>query len=283
MKSRQAPQTTTASAEVLPQQAAVQSEQQQLGNAEVQARMGQGEEQEAPAPGLNAERPAAGALDRTRPTGAAVDATIRGNLIAKVKASAASEKLWNEVVRMRGDENVPLKWSDKGSYHQAGSISLDRHKSEAELWGTIVHELQHLHTYLSGKSGNVRKDSRDSYVSKSMEDEYKAVAKGYVAQLQQGERKVGQAGHAEFVAYLKKNHDDLLGADLMGGKGAGFFERMFGSKDRRAKTDWAAVEKVAYNWAKEQFASGKWAPSTSSMKGQTYMDYYGSFWDSIHP
>src|SRR5690606_32235200 len=133
----------------------------------------------------------------------------RDPLFAQLRTSPRASGLMDEVEEERGDLAFPLKWSDRGSYHSAGSIWLSRHQDAGAWFSTMAHELVHLLTHISGRAADARTMNREAFVNGKMEDEINAQALAFVACLQTGSNQ-GGAGFLEFVTWLRQNHADIM-------------------------------------------------------------------------
>ncbi|MBN2801240.1 MAG: hypothetical protein JXX28_19020 [Deltaproteobacteria bacterium] len=259
-----------------PAQSVGNTSQDLLGNAAMVAQMKE-PEVEAPAPdksGLSAAE-----LEKQRPVNGDVDSGTRQRLMDRLNGAPETVQVLADIKKLRGDLNFALKWSDRGSYHKSGSISLDRHAAEDAMFATMSHELVHLHTHLSGKQGSIKRDDRDTYVTKMMDDEIKAQTTAFVSLLQSGVTKqASSAGFDEFYKLLTSKHKDLLGPELRG-SGGGLLAFFSQSESGPAKTDWDGVKNVAKEFLTSKFKGGGWVTSNT---GDNYYDYYGGFWDQQH-
>ena len=265
MKQRQPQASAPGTAPVGTAPTAEPDAQSQYGNAFLGEQLADQDEEHdhghshEPAPG----DAAGGAdLDATRPVNGDVPAATRDAVIASVSATARGATLVDAIRTARGDLSIPTKWSDQGTYHQRGSIFLDRHSDESHWQGSMAHELVHLLTFVSGQAANAATMTRDAFIAAKMTDEINAQATAYVVLMQSG-RLEGETGLAEFSDWLAANHPDLAvspGADT-------------------ADAHWSEVSALATTWLEDKYRT-EW---TTSNTHENYYIYWGNYWDGVNP
>ncbi len=205
-------------------------------------------------------RPGDPANEVARRPGDRVPNHIRAELLGQVQQSPSMLEILREI----GTTDIPMFWSDRGSYHRAGDIFLDL--DEDDLLGTLMHELEHLRTYETGEGGNVRRMSREDYVASKLAEETRAHAQTYVGLMELGiERDRDTAGFDAFRNYLRRTAPELLQRDQNPGVAA-------------VQSD--LILQHATAWVHANFQNNDaWKTSNT---GENYGDYYGSFWDQVH-
>ena len=197
-------------------------------------------------------------MDRDRPVDGAVDAATRKKVMDTLEAAPRTKTLLDDITKLRGDLNFDMKWSNQGTYHTTGAISLDRNKNYVTWSTSLAHELVHLHTFLSGKAADIKAMSREDFVKAKMEDEINAQATSYVALLQQGKKTSTAKGFGAFRAHLEKDHAKTL-----------------------TDSDWAEIERLAKVWLEDKYRNdATWQTSNTH---ENYYDYWGKAWDKAHP
>jgi hypothetical protein len=196
-------------------------------------------------------------LEKSRPVGGDVDADTRKKAMDELEAAPRSKAILDDIKKLRGDLAFAMKWSNQGTFHSAGSISLDRNKNYANWFAGMAHEIVHLHTFLAGKAADIKTMTREDFVKAKMDDEINAHAASYVALLQSGKETAPAKGYAEFRAYLAKDAAKAL-----------------------TDKDWTEIERLAKAWLETRYKTD--ASWTTSNTHENYYDYWGKAWDAEH-
>jgi hypothetical protein len=197
-------------------------------------------------------------MGRTRPVGGSVDVETRVRVIEALLAAPRSRAILDEIARLRGNLDFPVKWSAQGGYHRTGEIWLDRTKNEAHWLKSMAHEITHLQTFLAGRAANITMMSRGDYVNAKMTDEIEAHAASYVALLQLGALTAPAQGFAEFRRHLARQLPTAV-----------------------RKGRWSDVEGLAKRWVEQRYRTDPaWRTANT---GENYYDYWGAAWDRAHP
>ena len=201
-----------------------------------------------------------GDLDRTRPVGGAIPADIKRRVMDAVRGSPRMQALLQEIAD-NGGADFGMKWSSRGTYHSAGEIWLDRSWSEGAWVTTMCHELSHLLDFRRGRMPNIRTDTRDAFVRVQMEQEIRAHAINYVAQIElEG---AGSAPGAQPLGFAE-------------------FKTHLAAEEQRAHQCFTSshVQRVAETWLAEQYRTNP--AFTTSNTNENYYDYWGRAWDEAH-
>ncbi len=196
-------------------------------------------------------------MEKTRAVGSDVDADTRKKAMDGLAAAPRSKEILDDIKKLRGDLAFPMKWSNQGTFHGAGTISLDRNTNYEDWFAGMAHEIVHLHTFLAGKAADIKTMTREDFVKAKMEDEINAHAASYVALMQSGKETAPAKGYAEFRTHLKTALPDAL-----------------------KNKDWPAIETSAKKWLEERYKTD--ASWTTSNTHENYYDYWGKAWDKEH-
>ena len=80
-------------------------------------------------------------MEKSRPVGGDVDADTRKKAMDGLQAAPRSKGILDDIKKLRGDLAFAMKWSNQGTFHSAGSISLDRNTNYADWFAGMAHEL----------------------------------------------------------------------------------------------------------------------------------------------
>lgn len=215
---------------------------------------GDGHAHDAPAQGQDAN-PTTGdsATTPERKSGESVPSDVRVKLMNKL-AEIPRVKETLDAIEKAGKKDFPLKWSDAGTFHSAGTVYL-RSTSTEESWiGSMAHELVHLQTFVEGKAADAKKQGRDEFVKAKMDDEINAHTATYISLLQSGGSS-GAAGFSEFKTLVEKDHKALLD----------------GKK-------WAELQAIARTFLEKKYKD----EFTTNTSGENYYEYWGKHWDKVN-
>jgi len=188
-----------------------------------------------------------------RKSGDAVPNDVRTGLIDKLKAIPRSKETL-DAIEKAGKLDFPLKWSDTGTFHSAGSIFLRTTSTEASWIASMAHELVHLQTFVEGKAADAKKQGRDEFVKAKMDDEINAHAATYLTLLQSGGT-AGAAGFSEFKALVEKDHKAQLDAKK-----------------------WSELDTIAKSYLTKKYKEEFKTNNTS----ENYYEYWGKHWDKAN-
>jgi len=201
-------------------------------------------------------------LDTERPVGGAVSQEVRDELYAELLVSDRAAWLLNEIQSVRGDLAFPMVWSDKGTFHRNGKISLRRTSDPATWFASLAHELVHLLTYESGEAADAKTMDCETFVLTKMADEINAQALSYVATMQTA-KETGGAYYDEFYAFMAANHPHLMVSDANA------------DVDQQ---NWAEVEEIAREWLTDQYKNHLVTNNTK----ENYYVYWENYWERIN-
>jgi len=197
-----------------------------------------------------------GGAAAARKSGDDIPADIRARVLGKLQALPRAKATLDAIKKAKGNLDFPIKWSNKGTFHSSGSIYLRSTSTEDSWVGSMAHELVHLETFVTGKAANPKKDAKEKFVEKKMEDEINAQAACYIALMQKGDKSNGsQAGYNQWIPWVGKKHADLV----------------------KAKK-WAEIEVIAKTWIKAKYKS-EWVTNNTK---ENYYTYWGNHWDKVN-
>lgn len=191
-----------------------------------------------------------------RKDGEDIPAEVRKGLLEKLAALPRSAATLDNIKKAKGNLDFPIKWSKQGTFHSSGSVFIRSTSTEDSWVGSLAHELVHLETFVTGNAADPKKDAKDKFVEKKMEDEINAQAACYVALMQKGEKKNGsQAGYDEWIPWVEKDHADLV-------------------KNKK----WGEIEPIAKTWITKKYKS-EWVTNNTN---ENYYTYWGNHWDKVN-
>ena len=191
-----------------------------------------------------------------RKDGDDIPAEVRKSLLEKLDALPRSKATLDNIKKAKGNLDFPIKWSKQGTFHSSGSIFIRSTSTEDSWVGSLAHELVHLETFVTGAAADPKKDARDKFVEKKMEDEINAQAACYIALMQKGEKSnASQAGYDQWTPWVGKEHADLV-------------------TDKK----WGEIEPIAKTWIKDKYKS-EWVTNNTK---ENYYTYWGNHWDKMN-
>ncbi len=215
-----------------------------------------GHEQE-PTPGGGG---GAGDLDTTRPIGALIPDEVRTELMTEVRRSQRMQQVLREIEE-HGGAAFDIKWSGRGGFHSAGTISIDRRQEMGSWIATMMHELNHLNDHRQGLNPSAATtESREEFVNTKMRNEIRSHAISYVGLIERegagADPASPPAGFTEFRAYLRQREEA-----------------------EQVNFDSGTIQAMAEAWVEDKYRT-TW---TTSNTGENYYDYWGRAWDEAHP
>lgn len=203
-------------------------------------------------------------LDAERPVDGPLPAEIRGALLEQVSAAPAVAACLDAIRAARGDLNFGMSWSGRGSYHSDGAIFLDRRRDEASWVASLMHELEHLRTKVTGENAETTQE-RDAYVEGKVNEEIRCQAQTFVALMQVGNLTQNSKGYVEFQHHLEAERPDLLQSHM---------------DPAQEAAKWAEIDAIARVWLEDKYRNDpSWTTSTG---GDTYYVHYGNIWDEAN-
>ncbi len=167
------------------------------------------------------------------------------------------------------DKNIPVAFADgNGSYWDGKKIVISRSQSVNSAALTMVHELHHARSSKEGISGDRKKDKRDEYVKKMVEEESVGTVKSIQAknELVAGGEKISDTFplESQYNQSSAKASQDYKKAN---------------PDAKQADVD-AAGQKAGLDAVRNGFNDGTVVTSNTNEK---YPDYYGKSWDKGNP
>ena len=179
----------------------------------------------------------------------------KDELFKEVKKSATAKKTIEKIEKKTG-KTIPLKWSSKGSFHQGGTIYIDKNRSLDKQVNSLAHEINHLYDYVFGRQPDVTKLTKDEFVKKKMDNEIKAQYRTYMAYEERGAKGAKPLGYAGFKAKVDEE----------------------AKKTGKALTA-AEKQEIGKKYLEEQYKN-VWKTSTT---GKNYYEYWEEHWKSVNP
>ncbi|MEZ4434094.1 MAG: DUF6782 family putative metallopeptidase [bacterium] len=147
-----------------------------------------------------------------------------------------------------------------GSFYDSGAnkMTLDTTETAEESALTFVHEMNHAHWHHKGLGADVQTMTREAYVQKMLDEE----VEGTVLSIE-SKGEIVDSGTAISATFpLEAEYRAAYDAAKAAGKGA---------EDCR---------KAGHERVMQGFKNGE---VVTSNNGQSYPDYYGDYWDAVHP
>jgi hypothetical protein len=147
-----------------------------------------------------------------------------------------------------------------GSFYDSGAnkMTLDTTETAEESALTFVHEINHAHWHHKGLGADVQTMTREAYVQKMLDEE----VEGTVLSIEAKGEIVAAGATITATFPLESEYRTAYDAAKAAGQG---------TEDCRK----AGLERVMLG-----FKNGE---VVTSNNGQSYPDYYGDYWDTVHP
>lgn len=168
--------------------------------------------------------------------------------------------------------SVSLRWQNGGgSFYDAASntMVLDQVPGADETAMVFVHEINHARYHHEGLVADIMNDSREDYVSGMVGEEAEGTVLSIEAQMEMEAAGLNASGHSFPLA-----------AEYRAANDAAYAQAQTQQPDA-GEDAWRQIARNAGLAAvTEGFMNGAVQTSNS---GQSYPDYYGSYWDRAHP
>lgn len=187
-------------------------------------------------------------------------AAIQESLKQQVSTNTATRSVVQDIITHGRGMNFKIRWSEGGGYYNGTDIFIDPEEPEEHWFGTMAHEIVHMRNDAIGREGDIRRDSREDYVNKQMEDEIECHAICFGALIEEGKSQDGAAGYNDFLAWIQAARPDLMDCPEEGPSGT------------------EEIIALAKTWLEDKYRN-EW---TTSNTGVNYYEYWGSAWDEFH-
>lgn len=189
---------------------------------------------------------------------------------AQIKAICDTIPTGVEAIKRKEDYNIGVEFiAGGGSYYDSagGKMIIDANESAGDAALTFIHEMHHAYYDKEGLGANVVDLSRDEYVAGMVKEEAEGTVKSIEGKIELEATDFDTSGvgfplETEYRTAYKTAYD----AAIAGKKS---------EEEAKADARKAGMERVI-----KGFMDGEVVTSNS---GESYPDYYGNYWDTVHP
>jgi len=168
--------------------------------------------------------------------------------------------------------NVGINWqSGGGSFYDAASnsMTMDQTMGHEEAAMVFVHEINHARYYHEGLQADMMTSTREDYVNGMVAEEAEGTVLSIEAQIEMEAAGLNSSGHTfPLQAEYQSAYDSAYAT----------------GRESQPDASEETLQQIARNAGlaavTEGFMNGAVQTSTT---GQSYADYYGSYWDRYHP